>query len=118
MINSTFGQATVGVALFVQRNTKPSTHMRCMITANRRASATMAFFGPRRLATFIAQAFNDDHFIAAHKVAEAWESEVVSSDRNGEQHLFGFETFFNPHEALTLGHWLRPHAAAVAIRSF
>src|ERR1700676_3289 len=62
MINSTFGQATVGTALFVQRNTEPSTHMRCMITANRRASATMAFFRPRRLATFIAQAFNDDHF--------------------------------------------------------
>src|SRR6202790_4703298 len=57
-----FRQATVGVILFVQRNTDPSTHMRCMITANRRASATMAFFRPRRLATFIAQAFNDDHF--------------------------------------------------------
>ena len=28
----------------------PSTQMRCMITANRRASATIAFFIPRRLA--------------------------------------------------------------------
>ena len=46
------------------------------------------------------------------------QSEVVLYDRNSEPHLFGFETFFNRHEALTLGHWLRPHAAAVAIRSF
>jgi hypothetical protein len=46
------------------------------------------------------------------------QSEVVLSDRNGEPHLFGFETFFNRHEALTLGHWLRPHTTAMAIRSF
>jgi hypothetical protein len=46
------------------------------------------------------------------------QSEVVLYDRNGEPHLFGFETFFNRHEALTLGHWLRPHATVVAIRSF
>ena len=32
----------------VQRNSVPSTHMRCMITANRRARATIAFFIPRR----------------------------------------------------------------------
>ena len=29
----------------VQRNSVPSTQMRCMITANRRAKATIAFFG-------------------------------------------------------------------------
>ena len=46
----------------VQRNSVPSTHMRCMITANRRASATIAFFIPRRLATCIAQALSHDHF--------------------------------------------------------
>ena len=46
----------------VQRNSVPSTHMRCMITANRRASATIAFFIPRRLAIFIAQALSQDHF--------------------------------------------------------
>jgi hypothetical protein len=45
----------------VQRNSVPSTQMRCMITANRRASATIAFFIPRCLAIFIAQAFNQDH---------------------------------------------------------
>jgi hypothetical protein len=33
-----------------------------MITASRRASATIAFFIPQRLATCIAQAFSQDHF--------------------------------------------------------
>ena len=46
----------------VQRNSVPSTHIRCMITANRRASATIAFFIPRRLAICIAQALSQDHF--------------------------------------------------------
>src|SRR5579863_5233577 len=46
----------------VQRNSEPSTQMRCMITANRRASATTAFFIPRCLAIFIAQALSQDHF--------------------------------------------------------
>jgi len=32
--------------------------MRCLITANRRASATIAFFIPRCLAIFMAQAFS------------------------------------------------------------
>ena len=34
-----------------------------MITANRRAKATIAFFSPRRLAIFIAQALSQDHFV-------------------------------------------------------
>src|SRR6266478_5492764 len=46
----------------VHRNSVPSTQMRCMITANRRASATIAFFIPRCLAIFIAQALSHDHF--------------------------------------------------------
>ena len=46
----------------VQRNSVPSTHMRCIITANRRARATIAFFIPRRLAICIAQALSQDHF--------------------------------------------------------
>src|SRR5512139_1484587 len=45
----------------VQRNSVPSTQMRCMITASRRASATIAFFRPQRLATCIAQALSQDH---------------------------------------------------------
>jgi hypothetical protein len=41
----------------------PSTQMRCRITANRRASATMALFIPRRLAIYIAQALSQDHLV-------------------------------------------------------
>src|SRR4029079_18930826 len=46
----------------VHRNSVPSTQMRCMITASRRASATIAFFIPRCLAICIAQALSHDHF--------------------------------------------------------
>lgn len=35
------------------------------------------------------------------------EDEVVLPDRNGQRHLFKFETFYNRHEALSLGVWLR-----------
>ena len=47
----------------VQRNAVPLTQMRCIITANRRAKATIAFFIPRCLAIFIAQALSQDHFV-------------------------------------------------------
>src|SRR6201981_2005667 len=47
----------------VHRNSVPSTQMRCRITAKRRARATIAFFMPRRLAIFIAQALSQDHFV-------------------------------------------------------
>ena len=47
----------------VQRNSVPSTQMRCIITANRRARATIAFFMPRRLAICVAQALSQDHFV-------------------------------------------------------
>ena len=47
----------------VHRNLVPSTHMRCMMTASRRASATIAFFIPRFLAIFIAHALSQDHFV-------------------------------------------------------
>ena len=56
------GCHAAGTASRVQRNSVPSTQMRCRITANRRARATMAFFFPRRLATCIAQALSHDHF--------------------------------------------------------
>lgn len=36
-------------------------------------------------------------------------AEVSLADTNGDRHLFRFETFFNGHEALTLGVWLKPH---------
>ena len=44
----------------VQRNSVPSTQMRCMTTANRRASATTTII-QQRLAIFIAQALSQDH---------------------------------------------------------
>ena len=44
-----------GATSLVHRKSVPSTQMRCMITANRRASATIAFFIPRCLAIFIAR---------------------------------------------------------------
>ena len=46
----------------VQWNTVPSTQIRCMITANLRARATIAFFMPRRLTICMAQALSQDHF--------------------------------------------------------
>ena len=49
-------------ASLVQRNSVPSVQMRCIMTAKRRASATIAFFIPRCLAIFIAQALSQDHF--------------------------------------------------------
>src|SRR6516164_4597215 len=54
----------------VQRNTVPSTHMRCRITASRRASATIAFFIPRCLAICIAQALSQDHLLV--RVSMTW----------------------------------------------
>jgi len=51
----------VAAASLVQRKSVPSTQMRCRITANRRASATIARFMPRCFAIFIAQALSQDH---------------------------------------------------------
>src|SRR5262249_24260064 len=49
-------------ASLVHLNSLPSVQMRCIITAKRRASAMIAFFIPRCLAIFIAQALSQDHF--------------------------------------------------------
>jgi hypothetical protein len=54
-----------------QRNAVPSTQMRCMITASRRASATIAFFMPRRLAICIAQALSQHHFFERNMLCAA-----------------------------------------------
>lgn len=43
------------------------------------------------------------------------EAEVRLADRNGLAHIFAFETFFNRHEALTLGIWVRPEARPIAV---
>lgn len=46
------------------------------------------------------------------------QAEIVLLDRNGDRHVFAFETFFNRYEALTLGVWLKPFAGPVAVRGF
>lgn len=44
------------------------------------------------------------------------EAEIVLPDLAGALHVFRFETFFNSYQALTLGHWLRPHALVASLR--
>ena len=46
-----------------QRNSLPSTHIRCTMTASLRATATRARAMPRRLAMFMPQARNADHLV-------------------------------------------------------
>jgi hypothetical protein len=57
-------QATAGTAALclLQRNSLPSTHIRCRTTARRRATATMARRIPRRRATHMPHAFSHDQF--------------------------------------------------------
>jgi hypothetical protein len=50
-------------AFFIdQLNSVPSTHTRCRMTASLRATATVAFRSPLRLASLIPHAFSADHF--------------------------------------------------------
>jgi hypothetical protein len=58
-----YGSHAVVSSSRVHRNSVPSTQMRCMITAKRRANATIAFFAPRCLAIFIAQGLSQDHLV-------------------------------------------------------
>src|SRR6476659_6160089 len=62
LILNGFHAAAAAACSRVHRNSVPSTQMRCMMTANRRAKATIAFFIPRRLAICMAQALSHDHF--------------------------------------------------------
>lgn len=41
------------------------------------------------------------------------QEDVLLPDNNQERHVFTFETFFNRHEALTLGVWTRPHTGVL-----
>ena len=56
-----WNQAGAVVSSLVQRNSVRSLHIRCMMTARRRAKATIALRRPPRLAMFVAQAFSQDH---------------------------------------------------------
>ena len=64
------GSHAAAASCWVQRNSVPSTHMRCMITASRRAKTTIAFFTPRCLAIFMAQALSHDHLMV--RVSMLW----------------------------------------------
>ena len=70
LILNGFHAAAVAGSL-VHRNSVPSTHMRCMMTASRRARATIAFFIPRRLAICMAQALSQDHFFECNMLCAA-----------------------------------------------
>ena len=75
-------------ASLVHLNSVPSVQMRCIITAKRRASATIAFFIPRCLAIFIAQALSQDHFAERNKhdlgsFIERCPHHLISAARDG-----------------------------------
>jgi hypothetical protein len=69
IVNGFYAAAVAGSR--VHRNSVPSIQMRCMITANRRARATIAFFIPRRLAICMAQALSQDHFFECNMLCAA-----------------------------------------------
>ncbi|KPH80808.1 MULTISPECIES: ImmA/IrrE family metallo-endopeptidase [Bosea] len=48
-------------------------------------------------------------YCGAQRGGSLGQTETILSDRNRDGHVFSFETFYNRHEALTLGFWLRPH---------
>ena len=54
-------------------------------------------------------------YSGAQRGGSLGQDEVVLRDLHGAAHLFSFETFFNGHEALTLGHWLRPFVTGAVI---
>jgi hypothetical protein len=62
-------RSQAGAISLVHRNSP--THMRCMITANRRARDTIVFFIPGCLAIFIAQALSQDQF--AERTSMLWD---------------------------------------------
>jgi hypothetical protein len=51
-------------------------------------------------------------YSGAQRGGSLGQDEVLLLDRNGNGHIFAFETFFNGHEALTLGYWMRPQVAS------
>src|SRR5215831_2042089 len=86
-----------------------------MITANRRASATIASFIPRCLAIFIAQALSQDHF--AERISRIWAaySEIVAKcqkQTHAPQHGLAYSTTSSA-RANSGGGTSRPSALAV-----
>jgi len=61
-----------------------------MITANRRARATIAFFIPRRLAIFIAQALSQDHLMVIEGCRHGARGGLAHAPRIGTDRLLSF----------------------------
>jgi hypothetical protein len=56
-------------------------------------------------------------YCGAQRGGSLGRSELLLPDVNGDRHVFEFETFFNRHEALTLGLWSRSHGARVPVQT-
>jgi hypothetical protein len=56
-------------------------------------------------------------YAGAQRGGTLGQEDILLPDRNGELHLFRFETFFNGHEALTLGYGLRPKTSSARTRA-
>ncbi|MFA6031932.1 MAG: DUF955 domain-containing protein [Myxococcota bacterium] len=54
-------------------------------------------------------------YAGAQRAGPLGESEVALRDLNGGRHSFRFETFFNGHEALTIGTWQRELEISVSL---
>jgi len=72
-----------GVAAASQRNSEPSTHMRCRITASLRATAITARLWPRVLASRTPHALSADH--CAVRVSRSARLRTASSERRRRQ---------------------------------
>lgn len=60
---------------------------------------------------------NIEGYCGAQRGGPIGEAEVILCDDNGDRHVFFFETFFNRHEALTLGVYVRKLTSTVAVAS-
>lgn len=56
-------------------------------------------------------------YCGAQRGGTLGEDEVMLPGNDGDSHVFHFETFFNGHEALTLGVWLRRYATRIKATS-
>jgi len=54
-------------------------------------------------------------YAGAQRGGPLGQSDIILPDRNGSRHSFRFETFFNGHEALTIGVWQREMAISVSV---
>ena len=55
-------------------------------------------------------------YCGSQRGGELGVDEIILNDQRGEAHVFRFETFFNGHDALTLGVCVRRHADATVVK--